>query len=206
MLETERLGNFLKREPHFKIDWVQQEDGSLYHKKFGKVKRVVVSLKGKPLFDSFVFAQEPISVVVPYAIVEGVMKVVFVVQERHPTGELFYEVPGGCSEGQGPEETARVELYEEAGIKAEKFEKIGSVYPDTGFYSTAFSVFATMVKSIDNLKSHSHEEGEVIERVVALSYKEVVELQKEGKMRSGVTLAALSQFIMHYPEFVKSST
>jgi len=59
--------------------------------------------------------------------------VVLVKQWRQPVGSFTLELPGGgVGEGEDPEETARRELFEETGYRAEDLAPLVSVHPTPG--------------------------------------------------------------------------
>src|SRR5665213_1503556 len=60
--------------------------------------------------------------------------IVLVRQYRHPTGQELWEVPAGMIErGEPPLETARRELIEETGYRAERLRFLWSIYTTPGF-------------------------------------------------------------------------
>jgi len=60
--------------------------------------------------------------------------IVLVRQYRHPTGQELWEVPAGMIErGEPPLETARRELIEETGYRAERLTFLWSIYTTPGF-------------------------------------------------------------------------
>ncbi len=63
-------------------------------------------------------------------------KVLLVKQFRYPYGKELYEIPAGkVNYGEDPEQTAIRELEEEAGLIAERVEKMFDIYP-TPAYTT----------------------------------------------------------------------
>jgi len=60
--------------------------------------------------------------------------IVLVRQYRHPTGQALWEVPAGMIErGEPPLQTARRELIEETGYRAERLRFLWSIYTTPGF-------------------------------------------------------------------------
>ncbi len=61
-------------------------------------------------------------------------EIVLVKQYRHPVAADLWEVPAGMIEhGEPPIETARRELVEETGYRAESLRFLWSIYPTPGF-------------------------------------------------------------------------
>jgi len=60
--------------------------------------------------------------------------IVLVKQRRHPVDEDLWEVPAGMIErGEPPLETAKRELIEETGYRAERWRALWTMYPTPGF-------------------------------------------------------------------------
>lgn len=69
-------------------------------------------------------------------------KVVLVRQYRHAVQDFLWEVPaGGIDPGETPEETARRELVEEAGLYPHKLEKLTEFFPAPGFSTECMHLF-----------------------------------------------------------------
>ncbi len=68
--------------------------------------------------------------------------IVLVRQERYGAGEALWEVPAGMIErGEPPLETARRELLEETGYRAESLRYLWSMYSSPGFCQERISFF-----------------------------------------------------------------
>lgn len=68
--------------------------------------------------------------------------VYLVKQYRHAVGRVLLELPAGTLEaGEGPLETARRELLEEAGLVAEEWSCLGSFYSSPGFLKEELHVY-----------------------------------------------------------------
>jgi ADP-ribose pyrophosphatase len=69
-------------------------------------------------------------------------EIVLVRQYRHAVGEELWEVPAGRREpGEPPLETARRELLEETGYRAERLRFLWSVYSTPGFCDERIHLF-----------------------------------------------------------------
>jgi 8-oxo-dGTP pyrophosphatase MutT (NUDIX family) len=65
-------------------------------------------------------------------------------QHRHPVGERFWEFPQGAWEDDptaAPEELARGELAEETGLRAERMERLGTLFFAYGLLDQRFDVW-----------------------------------------------------------------
>ena len=69
-------------------------------------------------------------------------KILLVKQFRYPYKEVIYEIPAGkLNEGEDPEQTARRELEEEGGVKAEKIIKMFDVYPTPAYTNEIIRIY-----------------------------------------------------------------
>ena len=67
---------------------------------------------------------------------------VTVKQWRHSSGSLSIEFPGGVvDDGEEPAETAKRELYEETGFKANSLTLLGSVSPNPALFKNRFHIY-----------------------------------------------------------------
>lgn len=63
-------------------------------------------------------------------------------QWRHAIGKTIWELPAGCLEpGEPPLETAKRELEEEAGVKAEQWRDLGYISSSPGFSNELLYLF-----------------------------------------------------------------
>lgn len=126
--------------------------------------------------------------VVPLLEGEGGTRVVLVRQFRYAPGEAMWEVPAGTLEpGEGPEDCARRELEEEAGLRAGELEALASVYTSPGFTDERVHLF---VARSPEEGEPDPEEGEEIERR-AFPLSEALEMVRRGEIRDGKTVTAL---------------
>ena len=68
-------------------------------------------------------------------------EVILVRQYRHAVGGYIYEVPAGKLDGQSPETCAARELVEEAGVEADRLEKLGAIVTTPGFSDEVIHLF-----------------------------------------------------------------
>jgi 8-oxo-dGDP phosphatase len=97
-------------------------------------------------------------------------QVVLIRQYRHPVGRHLWELPAGLLDvaGEPAVETARRELYEEAHLRAGRWDLLVDLNPSPGFTDEAVRVFlARELSDVDGERYAAvHEEaGLLIERV-----------------------------------------
>jgi 8-oxo-dGDP phosphatase len=83
---------------------------------------------------------------------------------RHPAGRRFVELPAGLldADGESPEDTARRELVEEAGLAAREWTLLGSTWSSPGITSEVMHFFlARDLRSVDHDFERTHEEADM---------------------------------------------
>jgi ADP-ribose pyrophosphatase len=82
-------------------------------------------------------------------------------QWRHALGQFIWELPAGCLEvGEPPLETAKRELEEEAGVKAERWQDLGVISSSPGFSNELLYLFVARGISAGTLKLDDAEQLE----------------------------------------------
>ncbi len=115
--------------------------------------------------------------------------IVLVRQYRHATGEELLEIPAGkLDPGEEPEATARRELVEEVGLRANALEHLATYYTTPGFTDERFHLYLTTDVTPT---PGSTEPGEVltVERRPLASLRELL---TSGELRDAKTLLGLS--------------
>lgn len=109
-------------------------------------------------------------------------------QYRHAAGGWLWEVPAGKLDGdEAPEQAARRELAEEAGIAAEHWAPLGSILPSPGFCDERIFLYhATDVRPVPTAR----EPAEVLE-VHWLSPEQLRLMAASGEIDDAKTLATL---------------
>jgi ADP-ribose pyrophosphatase len=108
-------------------------------------------------------------------------------QYRHAAGGTIWEVPAGKLDGDTPEVCARKELEEEAGRRAGRIERLGSILTTPGFTDEVIHLFAAF--DLEPLPQRL-EADEVIE-VVPTPIEEALEMIWRGELRDGKSAIAL---------------
>jgi ADP-ribose pyrophosphatase len=113
--------------------------------------------------------------------------VLLIRQFRHATGGTIWEVPAGKLDGDPPEVCAAKELEEEAGRRAGRLERLGSVWTTPGFTDEVIHLFAAF--DLEPIPQRL-ESNEVIE-VVPTPIGEALELIWSGELRDAKSAIAL---------------
>jgi 8-oxo-dGTP pyrophosphatase MutT (NUDIX family) len=85
-------------------------------------------------------------------------------QYRHPAQRRFVELPAGLldAEGESPEDTARRELREEAGLEAGEWSHLGSTWSSPGISSEVMHFFlARDLRDVEDDFERTHEEADM---------------------------------------------
>lgn len=116
-------------------------------------------------------------------------KIIFEKLYRYPTNSYNLELPmGGINIHRNPLKAAKEELEEEIGYKADKMIKIGKFIPFTGISSEICYVFLAINLNFTGTKK---EDTEFI-KPVEVEIKKAYEMIDNGKIKDGMTIAALS--------------
>lgn len=113
--------------------------------------------------------------------------VLLIRQFRHAAGGTIWEVPAGKLDGDSPEVCAAKELEEEAGRRAGRLERLGSIYTTPGFTDEVIHLFAAF--DLEPIPQRL-ESDEVIE-VVPTPIEEALEMIWRGELRDGKSAIAL---------------
>lgn len=120
--------------------------------------------------------------------VDDEKNVLFVRQYRKPVEQELLEIPAGKLEpGEAPEECARRELQEEAGVLPEKLVLLAEYYSSPGFASERLYVYLAGGLSAGTLQRPADE----FLTVIKMPYEEALKKAKNGEIRDGKTLIAL---------------
>lgn len=119
-------------------------------------------------------------------------EIVCIKQYRHAMKSWQWELPAGMIDDNDPThlETAKRELEEETGYRAEHWLDLGSFYPSPGSTSEEIHLFAAagLTETEQNL-----ENSEQIE-VHKISMKDLNNLIKSGEFKHGAGLAAILRY------------
>lgn len=107
---------------------------------------------------------------------------------RYTTGSHAWEVPAGSANGGDPLDAAKREFREEAGMKAESWEEIGTFESLNGVADARCHVF--LARGLTEVEGQAQEE-EGITEVRAFPFEELSRMIRRGEIRDSETLACL---------------
>ena len=123
--------------------------------------------------------------------VEGNASVVLVSQYRPPYETEVIEIPAGMRdiEGEAPEDVARRELIEEAGLDAGEVEFLTEIYPSPGLTDSVTSIFMATGCTSAPTDRQGPEEEEMDVRLHPLD--EALAMVERGEIRDAKTVVGL---------------
>ncbi len=115
--------------------------------------------------------------------------IILIRQYRPAIEKWILEIPAGVIDpGEKPEETARRELEEEAGLKANRLVKIGEGYVSPGYSTEHMTLFLALNPSPGFIHREEHE---VIERIVKINISEAIDMIAKGEIEDIKTILAV---------------
>jgi 8-oxo-dGTP pyrophosphatase MutT (NUDIX family) len=122
------------------------------------------------------------------------METYLVGQYRYPVKTHCLEVVAGGSEGKNLLKTAKRELWEETGLVAKKWKKVGMFCPWNGITSEVDYVY---LASGLTQTGHNEQAEEGIDQVVKVSLNKTLEMIGRGQIKDGQSIAALTQAALY---------
>lgn len=114
-------------------------------------------------------------------------QVLLVRQYRAPLGRRLLEIPAGTMEpGESAEDCAVRELAEEVGMRAARWQALGTIYPSPGFLTEAVHLFTA-----GELSPHPAEAEEEGMEIVSLPLAEARRLVLAGEIVDAKSVAGI---------------
>ncbi len=110
-------------------------------------------------------------------------------QYRHVAGGWLWEVPAGKLDGKTPDDTARAELAEEAGLAAQRWQSLGQIITSPGVYTEIVHLY--LAEGLSAVPA-APERDEVIE-ICWLPLVEALRRALEGDIVDAKTVIALQR-------------
>jgi len=110
-------------------------------------------------------------------------------QYRHAAGGTIWELPAGCIDrgDLAPMVTARRELEEEAGLVAERWDDLGSIFTSPGFSDEILYLY--LARDLKETRT-DHGADELIE-IRWVAFNKALEMIDSNEIRDGKTVAGL---------------
>ncbi|MDP2341684.1 MAG: NUDIX hydrolase [Deltaproteobacteria bacterium] len=129
------------------------------------------------------------SCVLPIDVVDGVEGVTLIRQFRHCADGWLWEAPAGTlNKGETPEECARREVVEEAGLAAGRLEHVGFIFTAPGFTDEKIHLY--LAHECTAAPVH-RDDDEVITEIKRFTWPEVLAMLGRNELQDGKTLAVL---------------
>lgn len=117
-------------------------------------------------------------------------RVTLIRQWRHCAGGWLWECPAGTlNPGETPEQCARREVVEEAGVEAGRLDLAGFIYTAPGFCDEKIHIF--IARDLKPVPTH-RDEDEVITEVRAVPWDECQAMVARNEIQDAKTLAGLA--------------
>ena len=154
----------------------------------GKLIKLVVQKRRLPngyLANLELIRHPGAALIVPFLSKE---KIILIRQFRPVIDSYLYELPAGTlGKNERPLDCARREIIEETGYAAERFTKIGEVFPVPGYSTELITIFkAERLQK----KAFKNEPDEIIQ-IRIFTKAQLKKLFKSGKIKDAKTICAL---------------
>jgi 8-oxo-dGDP phosphatase len=122
---------------------------------------------------------------------EGNPSLVLVEQYRPPYEQRILEIPAGMRDvpGEAPEETARRELVEEAGLTPGRLDLLTEFYPSPGMTDSVCTVYLATGSTAGRRSLHGPEEED--SRLLHLPLEDAVAMVEDGRIRDAKTVIGI---------------
>jgi len=119
----------------------------------------------------------------------------FIKEYRYPIKKTILQLPAGTTDkNDNYLSSAKKELFEETGIKAKNWNKLGKFFIGPGHESIYANVFLATKLDISQLNKSANASDELILKVIKLPIIKIKQLIGSGKIECGISLAALNLY------------
>lgn len=121
----------------------------------------------------------------------------FIKEYRYPIKKTIIQLPAGTTDKNDDNlSSAKKELFQETGIKAKNWKKLGKFYIGPGHESIYANVFLATDLNISQLNKSVKADDELILKVIKLPIIKIRQLINSGKIECGISLAALNLYFL----------
>lgn len=118
-------------------------------------------------------------------------------QFRYVLRKSIYEIPAGTVNSKNFLQVAKRELFEETGMHAKQWTRLGKHYIAPGHESTCIITYLAEGLDEKSVSIDGQEGDESIQAVMKVSLPKLWKMIHEGKIECGLTLAALNYFFSY---------
>ena len=123
-------------------------------------------------------------------------------QYRHGSDEITLEFPAGIVDGgEAAKTSARRELLEETGYRAESLTLIGEVSPNPAFMNNTVSTF--LADGLELIREQELDEYELID-IILVPVSEVIASMGQGEYNNGVMMSSMG-FYLRWMNLIKTN-
>ncbi|MBI5805436.1 NUDIX hydrolase [candidate division TA06 bacterium] len=124
-------------------------------------------------------------------------RIYLVKQYRYALDNVFYELPAGAiHQGESALASAKRELWEEIGLKAAKWKRLGNFYTALGHENAEIIVYLARKLKHPKVSSLNQQHDESILEISEFSPAGVKKMIRSNRINCGITLAALNLFFL----------
>ena len=124
-------------------------------------------------------------------------RIYLVRQYRYTLDDVFYELPAGAiHKGESALASAKRELWEEIGLKAVKWKRLGNFYTALGHENAEIIVYLARDLKHPKASNLNQQHDESILEITTLSPAEVKRMIRANRIHCGITLAALNLYFL----------
>ncbi|MFH1354346.1 MAG: NUDIX hydrolase [bacterium] len=119
----------------------------------------------------------------------------FIKEYRYPIKKTILQLPAGTTDKNKTSlASAKKELFEETGLKAKNWKKLGKFYIGPGHESVYANIFWATSVNVSKLNKSTLPRDELILKVIKLPIAKIKQLINSNKIECGITLAALNLY------------